>query len=338
MTALSQFERLESSGLWREGPQAQRRDVIVSFGDASLVISDTRERALAHWSLAAVTRLNPGVMPALFGPGTDAEEVLEIEDEVMIGAISKVTAAIEKRRPRPGRLRLIMLGSSLALVIGLLVFWMPGALRRHTVAVVPPTVRAEIGQGLLARIARVSGAPCHTTAGDRALARLRARLLGPGPGVLVVLPGGVRQAAHLPGGLILLNRAVVEDFDDADIPAGFILAEAERAARQDPLDLLLRNVGTRATFHLLTTGALPVEALNGYAETVLTRPPAPLTDAALLARFAAAGVPSTPYAYALDVSGETVLGLIEADPLRGRAYKPVLSDADWIRLQGICGG
>ena len=50
MTALKEYARLESGGLWRADADAQRRDVIVSFGDATLVISDSAERALAHWS------------------------------------------------------------------------------------------------------------------------------------------------------------------------------------------------------------------------------------------------------------------------------------------------
>jgi len=30
------------------------------------------------------------------------------------------------------------------------------------------------------------------------------------------------------------------------------------------------------------------------------------------------------------------LGLIEADPMQGRTVNPILSDAEWISLQGIC--
>jgi len=59
-------------------------------------------------------------------------------------------------------------------------------------------------------------------------------------------------------------------------------------------------------------------------------------DDALLAQFEAAGVPSAPYAYALDPSGETVLSLIEADPFSGRTPTPILADGDWIGLQNIC--
>lgn len=85
MTALKQYERLESIGLWRDDPEAQRREVLVRFGEATLVLSDPRsEVALSHWSLPAVERRNPGVLPALYAPGDDALETLEIDDTDMI--------------------------------------------------------------------------------------------------------------------------------------------------------------------------------------------------------------------------------------------------------------
>lgn len=52
MTALEQYQRLEAAGTWRETRKAGLRDVIVSFGDATLILSDPRsETPLAHWSL-----------------------------------------------------------------------------------------------------------------------------------------------------------------------------------------------------------------------------------------------------------------------------------------------
>jgi len=76
--------------------------------------------------------------------------------------------------------------------------------------------------------------------------------------------------------------------------------------------------------------------LDDYARVVLTenrpRPP----DLRLLAAFGKAGFSSAPLAYALDMTGEKSLPLIEADPFRNRPYVPLLSDADWIALQGIC--
>ena len=56
MTALSKYDRLEATGLWRINPSEQRREVVVSIGDATLIISDINDTALTHWSLAAVER------------------------------------------------------------------------------------------------------------------------------------------------------------------------------------------------------------------------------------------------------------------------------------------
>jgi hypothetical protein len=100
----------------------------------------------------------------------------------------------------------------------------------------------------------------------------------------------------------------------------------------------LEASGTWASFQLLTTGDMQGEMLDHYAETLLTgNRPLPDTDVALAA-FTAASLRSTPYAYARDITGETVLPLIEGDPMAGQAQPPLLSDADWLRLQGICGG
>jgi hypothetical protein len=69
MTVLEQYRRLESLGLWRDGPDDQRREVVVSLGEATLVVSTPAETALTHWSLPAIERLNPGRTPALYAPG-----------------------------------------------------------------------------------------------------------------------------------------------------------------------------------------------------------------------------------------------------------------------------
>ena len=85
----------------------------------------------------------------------------------------------------------------------------------------------------------------------------------------------------------------------------------------------------------------PVPATQGpsrVAGSTTGSDPASMPDEPLLERFAAAGVSSTPYAYALDITGESTLRLIEGDPMRSEgARKPVLDDGDWVALQGICG-
>lgn len=338
MTALTQYVRLEASGLWRDSPDAQRREVLVSLGDATLVIADRNERAIAHWSLPAIIRTNPGESPAVFSPDVDARESLELDDEAMIGAIEKVRSVIAKRRPQPGRLRLATFGTSIAAVIALTTLWLPNALIQHTVSIVPPVKRAEIGQSLLSEIKRLTGTPCASGLGPKSLQKLKERLLGQRRGELVILSSGATVSAHLPGGIIVLSRELVENYEEPDVIAGFILAEAARGIAVDPLDRLLRSSALRTSFTLLTTGKIADGTLAAYAQALLTNPPDPLSNEALLATFTATEVRSSPYAYALDRTGETTLPLIEADPFQGGAPRPILTDGEWVSLQGICGG
>ena len=142
----------------------------------------------------------------------------------------------------------------------------------------------------------------------------------------------------MPGGIVLLNKSLIEDYDDPAVVAGYVLNERARAMSQDPLADLLSHTGPVAVFRLLTTGRLTPDNLDHYAETVVAAPRLPIPDQILLGVFAQAALPSTPYAYARDITGESVLGLIEADPMAGRSLEPVLADRDWVQLQNICGG
>lgn len=341
MTALKDYQRLEATGLWRAAPDAQRREVVVSLGEATLVLSDMTDRPLAHWSLAAVERANSGQSPARFHPDGDPGEVLELgdESEEMIAAIERLRREVARRRPRQGRLRWGLGALALAGCAALAVFWLPDALVRHTLSVVPDVKRDAIGLQLLGEVARVTGPPCREEASAPALRMLSRRILGAERASdLIVLRAASRSTAHLPGGFILLSRTVLEDNEDPEAAAGYVLAEDVRAQARDPLEPLLRQAGIMATGRLLTTGQLPVATLREYSETLIARAPAPLAIADLLKAFRAARLHSTPYAYALDVTGESTLPLIEADPMAGGdEAELVMSDNDWLRLQTICG-
>lgn len=336
MTALKKYQRLESQGLWREAPEAQRRDVIVSFRDATLIISDTRsEVPLSHWSLPAVERANPGAWPAVYRPGPDAAETLEIEDRDMVEALETVHRAVEAQRPHPGRMRNGLLGTALLAVLAAGAFWLPGALITHTARVVPLATRQEIGQAALADMEHVTGTPCTSAGAERVLGAMAQRLFGANPPRIHVLRDTPVPAAHLPGGILLVDRKLIEDRDSPDVVAGYLIAEEARAEAEDPLLPLLRWVGLRASFALLTTGDLPAGALNGYGEALLTRPPLALQPIALIGRFRAAGVPTTPYARAAGLAAKEPQ-LISDDPFAHAPIHALMSDDDWVTLQGIC--
>lgn len=337
MTALTKYARLEATGLWRSSPDAQRREVVVSIGDATLVITDLKDQALAHWSLAALARANPGERPALYHPDGDPSETLEIDasEAEMIDAIETLRRLVERRRPKPGRLRLYGFVGSGLLVAAVALFWLPGALQDHTLRVVPKVKRASIGAALLKKIERVSGAACTNARGRASLAKLGTRLSA---GQLIVLPAMTIPSIHLPGGLIALNKTLFEDYESPDIAAGYILSELVKRDVSDPLGEMLAAISLLENFRLLTTGEVSEAALSRYAEQLVsgTRHPAPVK--ALLDRFETQKLHSTPFARAREMAGATASALIKGDPMIGQETAPLLSDADWLRLQNICGG
>lgn len=336
MTALKEFQRLEAAGLWRATPEAQRRDVIISIGDATLTITDLQDRPLAHWSLAAIERQNPGQFPALFHPDGDPGETLEIavDETTMLDAISKVQSAINRARPHPGRLRVLGSLGVTASVLAALALWLPGALQHHAISVVSDINRKAIGQALLGRIERLSGQACVTPQTAPLLAQFAERI---NMRQIVVLRDGVKTSLALPGGIYLLNSSYFEDYEDPAVAAGALLVERARTRAEDPLMALLAAGGISSAFHLLTTGQLRQETLDSFAETVLVEPRPAVEDQAILAEFAQSAIPATPYAYAQDITGETTLSLIEADPLAHLELEPLLSDQQWVQLQNICG-
>jgi len=58
--------------------------------------------------------------------------------------------------------------------------------------------------------------------------------------------------------------------------------------------------------------------------------------AALAARLEAAGVPATPYALAAAADDDAAAALVAGDAARDAPPPPLLSDGDWVGLQGIC--
>ncbi len=337
MTALREYSRLESTGLWRPSADEQRREVVLSFGDATLVISDSAARPITHWSLPAIIRLNPGVRPALYSPDPQGGETVEIEDDLMAEALEKVRRAVDRARPRPGRLRSVSRLAVLAVSLALLAWWLPGALRQQAMDAVPQSKRTEIGATLLGHIQRITGATCRNPLGTSALASLHTRLLGrDAPGQVVVVPQAIPAALYLPGGIIVLSRQMIAGTDDPDVVAGHILAAALSRPATDPMDGVLREAGLMATLTLLTTGNLPDDTLAAQARDLIAEAP-PLGAPRIMAEgFAGAKVMFNTWAAASGRSDAELAPYLAATLDQIPPERAVLTDGSWISLQSIC--
>lgn len=330
MTVLSQYERLESPGIWRADADAQRKNVFVTLGKATLVIVSEGEVALSHWSLPALERINPGAMPALYRPGADSSESLELDDQIMVEAIETVRGAIRRSAPHHGRLRSLAGWALAAVLLVAAALWVPGAIRAHTAAVLPEAVKDEIGNRLLRQLVPVTGPTCAHGPSLRAADRLSDRLFPDEARRVAVLSGGPVRTMSLPGGTLLIHRDLIESPASAEVPAGYLLAEAARAQSDPPLARLLDHAGLWSNLRLLTTGKISDTALSGFAEAL---PLSPAPDPGDLgALFEEAQVAPAPYLFDLTARG------LPAPPLTNAAAEaqPLLADADWVRLQDIC--
>ena len=333
MTVLAAYQRLEAEGVWRADEDAQRRDVIVAIGDATLTITDQHETALTHWSLPAIRRLNPGKRPALFSPGSDAPETLEIADATMIDALSKVLKAIRRKGRHPGRLRVIGISTTLAAVIFAAFFWLPGALASYAAGILPDAARVSMGRNMTGHIRQLTGAPCETGPGRRALEILSARLFPNKQIRIEILPSALSTTQHLPGSTLLVSHTLVEDYEAPDVLAGFLLAENLRRTKHDPLERTLRHAGLFGAFRILTTGELRNETLKAHAERLITEMPMPVPAGELAMSAHEAGVSLADYARAVGGDIETALRVSQnADA----ELTPLLGDGDWLALQQIC--
>jgi hypothetical protein len=341
-TALTRYQRLEAAGLWRADAGAQRIDVIVSVGEATLTITDIRDRVQAHWSIAAIARANPGHRPAIYHPDGDPGETLELsaDEAEMIDAIETLRRAVARQRPRPGRLRLVGVAASVATVAALAVFWLPDVARDHALRVVPAVKRAEIGQTLARHVQRITGPACRGPGGQLALSAL-ARRLPPREGTarFAVVRGGLENVLRLPGGTMLIPSRLVEKFEEPDILAGHVIAAYLQAEAQDPLDRLLAEAGPMASLRLLTTGQLPDETLRAHAQSLIETPPAPPSEAAMRDGFTHWQIRPTPLATADDAQADAMSPADQDPPASDESPPPpILRDGDWLRLQGICSG
>ncbi len=329
MTVLQEYQRLEAIGLWRASSDEQRRDVVLSLGDSTLLIADMHDKVLAHWSLPAIMRENPGQFPALYYPDGNPNETLELNTDQadMIDALTRVRARVDKTRPRPGRLRLVFVAAFLVGLIAFVWFGIPPLARKHALNVVPPVTIIAIGEQLLAQIQKTTGAPCGKPEAKDALKKLNKRLADPSKGPILVVTEGVNDVLSLPGGARLVNHALIVDYEGAEVLAGYLLAEEVRNHAVPPMERLIDFAGTLPTLRLMGTGHLPQSVIENYARDLLNRPRATPDSTALIARFKETSVNMAPY---LSVTNDT-----ETTP-PDTITTPVLPDGDFLRLQTIC--
>ncbi len=267
MTALDKYVRLEAVGLWREAPDGAAREVVVSFGKATLILTDLAEQPLGHWALAGVSVLEYGADgAAVYAMTPDGGETLTIGDRDMIAAI----AAVTRRPPEPPRRRRLPIGRILALAgLAALIVAAPRLIRAATARLVPPELATEIGDRMLIALIELHGPPCVGAEGERALGLLASRLQPAEPPRLRVMRLGRPVFAPLPGGTLLIDLDLL-----TTATPGELTGWATAALGSDPVAAFVRDAGLLADLRYIISGRFDEYALRHAAESATFMPSA----------------------------------------------------------------
>ncbi|MEO0387800.1 MAG: hypothetical protein AAF281_09760 [Pseudomonadota bacterium] len=329
MTALEQYERLEAVGQWRLGSEAWQ-EVLVSFGNASLVLADFNEAPLAHWALAGVAVIERTPEGVRYAPDGAADEALLIQDAAMIEAIAAVTAMARTAPPAPARRRWPWAVALAACALALLAaFALPDLLRARAFALIPEERARLVGDRL-----ETGFSECRYGPGRAALEALLARAGLAGRRVVVVR-AEAPAFARLPGGTLLLSRALLRDSADAATFAGWLTLAAQLSAEDTVLKRYIEAMTVPGAAGFLISGEIDGQARAAMA-TALREGTPPLPRHAVaraLAQLRDAGIQDAGLRRALS---RQYPDLASAGPATPAQQRPVLGDQAWIALSAIC--
>ena len=217
MTALKQYQLLEAEGRYFDGQTAQPRDVIVKFGDASLMILDLTDMPITHWPLATLRSLGAAGPGLSLIPDHGADERLTVTDGEMIKAIRAVCPRLEKAEPVGGR-RWTRVAAWATLAVGsiyVIIFHLLPALSDQLAELIPPEAEAAMAEplavtlhavrqagGILGRRVLVTG--CGPIG---VLTILAARRAGAGEIIATDLADRALEFARKAGADVVLNTA-----------------------------------------------------------------------------------------------------------------------------------
>lgn len=375
MTALAEFQLLESEGRYFDGVTARPTEVIVKFGDASLMVMSLDEVPLTHWPLASLRAVAAREGALTLAPDHESDERLTVAEPMMIDAISRVCPDLHKPRTmtrrRWGR-ALLWAGAAVAAVY-LVVFHIVPGLADQMAELIPPEAEVAMGEAMVDDVvAIVTGARppkfCTGEAGRAALARMTERLEAAAPIHVPLTVQVVRarmvNAFALPGGQIVLFEGLLKATETPEELAGVLAHEMAHVANRDPTRLTLRSAGAAGVLGLLLgdfTGAGVAVALSeALIRSGYQRDAEAAADEFALTLLTREGLPTEPFAgffRKLDEKtgdGEGADGLLShlathpdlgaraaraaaADRVGAAPFAPILSDRDWVALRGICG-
>lgn len=262
MTALEKYTRLEALGQWREAPDQDAREVVVSFGNSTLLLSDLNESPLCHWAMAATSRISLDGSRAVYTPDTEGFETLIIDDAEMVEAIAKVALAVSVKPVKTHWIH----WTFLTIVAAALIFTaqsIPSLLRDQAFRMTGPDSARKLGVDM---VSTLNIDICREPRADAAVQIFLTRAF-PDANILLLVTNSSDHAGAYPGNVILIDDGSVRNSPAPEDLAALVAALS--AQNDQALGRLFQAASLRQLLGYITTGTLDKSLITTTAQNLV---------------------------------------------------------------------
>ncbi|OAF17685.1 M48 family metallopeptidase [Bradyrhizobium neotropicale] len=351
-----------------DGVSSRRRKVALTFGDALEILEEGEaqdQQTISRWAYADIRRADsPAGLLRLACTSAAPLARLEIRDASVAAELTaRCTRLDEHQTTRRGTIKIV--GWSLAAAVSIVcvvLFGVPLAADRLA-PLVPKPIERRIGDAAEVQMKTIFGrGACDDPAGQAAFAKLVNRLRDVAgldeSMTAAVLPTGVPNAFALPGGKVFMLKGLLDKAQSPDEVAGILAHELGHLRHHDNMRGLIYNGGTSFLIGLLfgdvTGSSAVIFASRSVVEASYSREAETGADTFAIETMHALGRSPKPAAELMfritGKEGGSGFTILSSHPLtedrlarmtkedRPASGPPLLTDAEWHALKGICGG
>ncbi|MDA9389145.1 metalloendopeptidase [Bradyrhizobium sp. CCBAU 45394] len=349
--------------IYFDGVSSRRRQVTLTLGDALEIVEEGATPV--RWAYADIRRADsPAGVLRLASTSAPPLARLEIRDTALAADVSvRCMRLDEHQTTRRGIAKIV--GWSVAAAVSIVcvvLFGVPLAADRLA-PLVPKPIERRIGDASEVQVKTIfGGRTCEDPAGKAAFTKLVNRLrdaagLDDDSMTAGVLPTPVPNAFALPGGKVFLLQGLLDRAESPDELAGILAHELGHLKHHDNMRGLIYNGGTSFLIGLLfgdvTGSSAVIFASRSVVEASYSREAETGADTFAIDIMHALGRSPKPSAELMfritGKEGGSGFAILSSHPLtedrlarmtkedRPVSGPPLLTDAEWHALKGICG-
>ena len=208
MTAIQKYSRLESTAKWIETQFIEPKDVIISFGKKTLVITNFQDKPLAHWSLTSTNIISKNRNEAIFSPDPEGIEKLIVEDKNMIEAIELF---ISKKNIKKKKINLLFFFIPVILILIILITYNKNY-KYYFLPLISDAQETQILNDDIIKHIKSYGPVCQSPSGEKAISKLKKSLGNSFDDIeILVLSNQSVNSIHLPSSTLILSKSFLNE-------------------------------------------------------------------------------------------------------------------------------